>query len=240
MRRGALLLLLCMQPAAAASIALDVGHFLEEPGAISARGRPEFEFNLALAREIEAALKARGHTTRLIGADGKMKELWRRSQAARGTDLLVSVHHDSMQEEFLTAWTHDGVERRYSDLFAGFSLFVSREQAQLKRSLLCASALGAALVRAGFTPSLYHADPVYGENRPFADKANGVHYFDHLAVLRHAAMPALLFEAGVIVNREEEIKLSDNRVRQKIAASVADGIDACMQKDEGRRRSDDK
>ena len=82
-------------------------------------------------------------------------------------------------------------------------------------------------------PALYHADPVFGENRPFADQDNGVHYFDHLAVLRYAIMPALLFEAGVIVNREEESKMRDNNIRKQIAAGVADGVDACLKKDEG-------
>jgi N-acetylmuramoyl-L-alanine amidase len=37
---------------------------------------------------------------------------------------------------------------------------------------------------AGFTPSRYHADPMVGENRAFADEANGVHYFDNRAVLK--------------------------------------------------------
>ena len=68
--RAALLLWMVFQPAAAATIAIDVGHYTEKPGVISARGRPEFEFNLDLAREIESALKARGHATRMIGADG--------------------------------------------------------------------------------------------------------------------------------------------------------------------------
>ena len=228
MRSAALLIVALAQPAGAASIAIDVGHYLEEPGVISARGRLEFEFNLALAREIEAVLKARGHATRLIGADGEMKDLWRRPHAAQGADLLVSVHHDSVREKYLAAWTLDGVERRYSDRFAGYSLFVSRENAGWERGLRCASAIGAALIEEGFKPSLYHADPVFGENRPFADKENGVHYFDHLAVLRHAAMPALLFEAGVIVNREEEIRMNDIKTRKQIATSVADGIDVCL------------
>lgn len=227
-RRSALLLCALAQPAAAASIAIDVGHYLEEPGVISARGRPEFEFNLDLAREIAAALKARGHAARLIGADGKMKEPWRRPRAARGADLLVSAHHDSVRERYLSTWTHDGAERRYSDLFSGFSLFVSRENPDWKQGLRCASAIGAALIKTGFRPSLYHADPAFGENRPFADQGNGVHYFDHLAVLRHARLPALLFEAGVIVNRDEETRMSDDNVRKQIAVSVADGIDACL------------
>lgn len=230
MRRVALLLCMIAQPAAAAVIAIDVGHYFEEPGVISARGRREFEFNLDLAREIAAVLTARGHATRLIGADGGMKDLARRPRAAQGADLFVSVHHDSVREKFLATWVHEGVERRYNDTVSGFSLFVSRENSGLKRSLRCASAIGAALKKADFRPSLYHADPVFGENRPFADKANGVHYFDHLAVLRHAAMPALLFEAGVVVNRDEEAKMRDGNVQKQIAAGVADGIDACLDK----------
>jgi N-acetylmuramoyl-L-alanine amidase len=71
---------------------------------------------------------------------------------------------------------------------------------------------------------------VFGENRPFADKDNGVHYFDRLAVLRHAGMPALLFEAGVVVNRAEEARMSDSKVQKQIAVSVADGIEACLNK----------
>jgi len=228
MRHVALLLCMLAQPVAAAVIAIDVGHYFEEPGVVSARGRPEFEFNLDLAREIEAVLMARGHATRLIGADGRMKDLWRRPRAAQGADLFISVHHDSVRERFLAPWTHDGVQRRHSDSFAGFSLFVSRENAGLKRGLRCASAIGAALKKADFRPSLYHADPVVGENRPFADKDNGVHYFDHLAVLRHAGMPALLFEAGVVVNRAEETRMSDGKVQKQIAVSVADGVEACL------------
>ena len=228
MRRSALLLCALAQPVAAASIAIDVGHYLEEPGAISARGRPEFEFNLNLARAIEAVLKARGHATKLIGADGKMKDLWRRPLEANGSDLFISVHHDSAQEKYLMPWVYEGVERRYSDMFSGYSLFVSRENPDWEKSLRCASAIGAALKSAGFKPSLYHANPILGENRPFADKDNGVHYFEHLAVLRHATMPALLFEAGVIVNRGEEINMSAKNIQKRIAAGIADGIKACL------------
>ena len=49
-----------------------------------------------------------------------------------------------------------------------------------QKSLACASAIGAELRAAGMTPSRYHADPVIGENRPFADELNGVHFYDNL------------------------------------------------------------
>jgi N-acetylmuramoyl-L-alanine amidase len=217
----------------AATIAIDVGHYRAEPGATSARGRPELEFNRDLATQIKSALDALGHQTLVIGADGSMQDLWRRPRAAQDAGFFISVHHDSTQARFQSMWTFEGAEQRYSDRFAGFSLFVSRESRTWRHALLCASAIGAALVKAGFKPSLYHADPVVGENRPFADKANGVHFFDYLAVLRHATMPAVLFEAGVIVNRDEEIRMRDDDVRRQIAASVAGGIDACLRKRDG-------
>ena len=216
--------------ATAASVAIDVGHYLTQPGAISARGVPEFEYNRALALEIAAVLQRAGHETLLIGADGLMEDLARRAPQAKGMDLLISVHHDSTQARYQSAWEYQGVERLYSDRFAGFSLFVSRNNGHFDRSLRCASAIGAALIKTGFIPSRYHADPVLGENRPFADEANGVHYFDNLAVLRTASIPALLFEAGVIVNRDEETRMREPAIRQQIAAGIAAAVGNCLDK----------
>jgi N-acetylmuramoyl-L-alanine amidase len=168
----------------AASIAVDVGHYLAKPGVISARGVTEFEYNLQLAREIEVAIKHAGHRTILIGGDGLSEDLAKRAPRASGMNLFISIHHDSVRPRFLSSWEIDGETLLYSDLFSGFSLFVSRLNSHTELSLKCASAIGAALRSAGFTPSRYHADPIVGENRPFADEANGVHYFDNLAVLK--------------------------------------------------------
>ena len=226
-----LLLLLFLAPAAAvraATVAIDVGHFIEEPGATSARGRPEFEFNRELAVEIENAAKARGLNTRLIGYDGFMSQLMSRTAAAAGTDLFLAVHHDSVQPYLIKTWEYDEVERRYNDDHAGFSLFVSRKNPALKRSIACASAIGEALRSSGFAPSLYHADPIPGENKPFADKVNGVHYYDNLIVLKTARSPAVLLEAGVIVNREEELRMRSEETRERIAGAVARGLQRCL------------
>jgi len=221
-------LLLCASASAhAATVAVDVGHFIEEPGATSARGRPELDFNRDLAVEIESAARRDGLKTMLIGADGFMSQLTRRTAAA-AADFLLSVHHDSVQPHFLEPWEFDRVERPFSDRYSGFSLFVSRKNRSLARSLACASAIGEALRGAGFSPSLYHADPIPGENKPFADRRNGVHYYDNLIVLKTATTPAVLLEAGVIVNRDEELRLQSEEVRRRIAAAVADGLHRCL------------
>ena len=75
---------------------------------MSARGVPEFEYNLQLAREIEEALRQAGHRTLLIGEDGTAASLARRAPRAKGMDLFISVHHDSVQPRFLAAWEYDG------------------------------------------------------------------------------------------------------------------------------------
>ncbi len=122
----------------------------------------------------------------------------------------------------------DGKTRRYSDRFSGFSLFVSRRNPRFAQSLACASALGAALRAASFTPSTHHAEPISGENRPFADRENGVHEFDDLVVLRAATQPAVLFEAGIIVNRADELRLQQPATQARIAAALTEGLKRCL------------
>ncbi len=199
-------------------MAVDVGHYAAEPGVISASGRPEFEYNLELARRVRSELEGLGLRVRLIGERGDYAVLHRRTRDAAGADLFLSIHHDSVRE-----WLLPQAAR-----FSGFSLFVSRGNGHVDSSLACASAIGARLRAAGFTPSRYHADAVLGENRPFADEANGVHYYDNLAVGKTAHMPSVLFEAGVIVNAAEEARMRDPAVQALVARAVAEGTQQCL------------
>ena len=195
-----------------------MGHFNGEPGVISYSGIPEFEFNLRLAFEIKKKMEEDGMRVRMIGERGDMIFLSHRTRVAKGADLFVSIHHDSAR-----AHLHSRREE-----FAGFSLFISRHNPRLEKSLACASAIGAELRAAGMTPSRYHADPVIGENRPFADELNGVHYYDNLGVGKTATMPSVLVEAGVIINRDEEARMNDPAVRARIAQAIATGAARCL------------
>jgi N-acetylmuramoyl-L-alanine amidase len=204
--------------AGAMEVAVDVGHYAAEPGVISASGVPEFEFNLALAVEVREELERLQLKVRMIGERGDYALLHHRTRDAQGADLFVSIHHDSVKQRLLPQ----------ADRFAGFSLFISRFNPSPAKSLACAASMGARMKAGGFTPSRYHADPVLGEARPFADEENGVHYYDNLAVARTAGMAAVLVEAGVIVNRGEEARMRDPQVRKRIARALAQGAAECL------------
>ena len=222
------LLLSAELSSAGPSIAVDIGHSSVSPGAVSARGRGEFYFNRDLAVHVAEALEDKRFEVRLINLDGAETGLETRTAKAVGADLFLSVHHDSAQPRYLKAWTFKDERLNYSDRFAGFSLFVSRKNPDPARSLACATAIGVDLRASGFAPSLHHAEPIEGENRALADAANGIYYYDDLVVLRSATQPAVLLEAGIIVNRDEEALLNRIDVQQSISRAVTQGLMQCL------------
>jgi N-acetylmuramoyl-L-alanine amidase len=213
-----LLLYLLTIPASAAEVALDVGHSRRNPGVISASGIPEWELNRQLAAEVAGHLQQLGVDYRLIGADGKMEVLAERTALAEKDALFISLHHDSVQPEWL----------KQVDRYSGYSLFVSRKNRKIEESLACARKIGDRLLATGFHPSRYHAAPVKGENRPFADQRRGIHYYDGLAVLRTAQQPAVLIEAGVVVNLQDEIHITGKEGRSRIAEAIAQAVSECL------------
>jgi N-acetylmuramoyl-L-alanine amidase len=209
-------------------IVLDVGHGLDEPGAISARGKPEFAFNLALAHSLAAALTRAGAWPKLIndrGARISLAERVRLIEQAK-PQVVLSIHHDSVQPQYLERWVHQGRSLDFSDRFAGFSLFVSRRAPAAAASERLAGKLGEALVSRGLTPSLHHAEPIPGENRPLLDARHGVLAFDGLAVLKGSRVPAVLIEAGIIKNPAEEAVVETPRFRTRFAEAVVEAIAA--------------
>lgn len=208
---------------AAPRVAVDIGHTLADPGAFSARGRSEFAFNRELGGQLALALRARGLDVLEINFSGTIASLAARPEAARGSDFFIAIHHDSISPEYLQFWDWDGYEASYTTLKRGFGIFVSRRNPALAASLRCASLLGAALRRDGFVPTPWH-----GRKHQPADGENGVWYYDNLVVLHKATFPALLFEAGVIKHREEELELLEAEVQQRIAAALAAGLATCL------------
>ena len=113
---------------------MDVGHTAEAPGATSARGFKEYDFNLRLAKEIEQKLIEAGFgKTMLLVTEGRaMKGLVKRVTVANNADadLFLSIHHNSVPNHFLEKWEHEGQERSFSDRFKGHSIFISKNNAE--------------------------------------------------------------------------------------------------------------
>jgi N-acetylmuramoyl-L-alanine amidase len=220
-------------------IALDVGHTPEAPGATSARGVKEHVFNLQLARRIQNELMDGGFirtTLIIVHGSGREQLAMRTGQAnAAVVDLLLSIHHDDVQDAYHQVWTHQGAPHIFSDRFSGYSLFVSRNNRHYDESLLFAKLLGAELAARGMHFSTHHAELVRGEGRQIVDATMGVYRYDQLFVLRFSASPAVLMEAGIIVNRKDELVLASPEGQGHISAAVLAALNAyCPALDAGR------
>lgn len=202
---------------------IDVGHSPARAGATSARGAKEHDFNKALAETVLLRLREAGFpNARLLDDTGRDLSPAQRARlaGAAGAALLLSIHHDAAQPRYLEEWLVDGKKRKYCDRFQGFSLFCSYKNPAAEQSLALAKDLGARLVAAGLTPTLHHAEPIPGENRELLDPAAGVYRFDDLMILKNAPMPAVLLEAGVILNRQEELDCLRPERRELVAKAV--------------------
>jgi N-acetylmuramoyl-L-alanine amidase len=218
-------------------IALDVGHVARQPGKhckrlmrcawgeTSARGVPEYDFNLELAQQIKDELVRAGfHSTYLMttqseGTAGLQERVdWAQRMKA---DIFISVHHDGVRDRFLKRWVYKGENQSYFDDSQGFSLHVSPRNIRYAESLGLARLLADQLMRSGlrFTRIHERGNPA-GAGAPFADSTRGIYQREGLLVLSRAKMPAVLLEAGVIVNRDEELVVSTPAYRSIITSAI--------------------
>jgi N-acetylmuramoyl-L-alanine amidase len=210
---------------------IDVGHTQALGGATSARGIYEYEFNLRLAKQVAHKLTAAGFekTVLLITSEAPHAGLFQRSSRANamGADLFLSIHHDSVPDPMLEKWTYDGVEHTYNDRFPGHSIFISNDNPQSGRSLEFASLLGAQLKSRGLKYTPHYTERFMGHRRrEIVDAANGVYRYDQLIVLRSTHMPAVLLEAGSIINRKEELELAKPERVALVADAALDAVES--------------
>jgi N-acetylmuramoyl-L-alanine amidase len=206
-------------------IVLDVGHTAESEGAISARHIAEFIFNLRLARRIEERLKAEGFAeTRLLVTGGKARpSLAKRVAAANNlhADLFLSVHHDSVPDSLLENWEFEGKKSHFSDRFSGYSVFVSRNNPDFETSLSFAELVAKEMKAQGLQYARQYTLPIMGRyQHPLLNKETGVYSYDKLIVLKSTRMPAVLLEAGSIINRDEELKMDSPERRDTVSSAV--------------------
>jgi N-acetylmuramoyl-L-alanine amidase len=210
-------------------IVLDVGHTAASEGATSARNVAEFVFNLRLARRVEEKLKSEGFAeTRLLVTEGKAKpSLVKRVAAANdmNANLLLSIHHDSVPDALLENWEFEGKKSHFSDRFSGYSVFVSRGNPDFRTSLAFAELVAREMKAQGLPYARQYTQAIMGRYRhPLLNQETGVYSYDELVVLRTTRMPAVLLEAGSIINRDEELKMGSPERQDIISSAVAAAV----------------
>jgi N-acetylmuramoyl-L-alanine amidase len=208
---------------------VDVGHTLDKFGATSARGAHEYDFNLRLAKLIEKDLidAGFGKTVLLITTEPPQRGLYMRAAKANSipADLFLSIHHDSVPDPLLQKWEYEGQQRSFNDRFKGHSIFVSIDNGDYKGSLLFGKLLGNQMKARGLQYTPHYTEKFMGHRRrQLVDAEAGVYRYDQLIVLKDTHMPAVLLEAGSIINRDEELALGTPERQAPISAAVTDAV----------------
>jgi N-acetylmuramoyl-L-alanine amidase len=204
----------CMR--SAFHVIVDVGHTAGVPGADSARGAPEYGFNLQLGDAIKQALVEAGFdkTVRMITTTAPFHGLFERAARANST-----------RADLFETWQFDGKENHFSDRFSGYALFVSNDNGDRRGSLAFGHLLGQELQKRGLHYTPHYTLPLMGRYRhELLDSEAGVYRYDQLIVLRNTHMPAVLLEAGSIVNRKEELELGTPERRALVAKAVVAAV----------------
>jgi N-acetylmuramoyl-L-alanine amidase len=211
-------------------VLVDVGHTNDAGGALSARGTFEYVFNLRLAAQIEQSLIDAGFDKAMLMVSTQRPNtgLFTRVALANrlNPDLLLSIHHDAVPDRMLANWEFEGAKHQYCDRFPGHSIFISRDNRDYGGSLLFGQMLGRCLKARGLQYTPHYVEKFMGSRRRIlVDAQAGVYRYDQLILLRHTQMPAVLLEAGSIVNRDEEVALASPERRELISAAATEAVE---------------
>jgi len=211
-------------------VVVDVGHTVDVPGATSARGIAEYAFNLQLARDTNQGLLDAGfqQTVLLVTATAPWRGLVERAARANSmhANLFIAIHHDSVPDNLKQNWEYAGLKNQFNDNYPGYAIFISNENADPAGSLQFGSLLGRELEGRGLHYTPHYTLALMGHRRRIlVDAEAGVYRYDQLIVLRQTRMPAVLLEAGSIVNRQEEVELGTPQRRSLTSAAIVAAVE---------------
>lgn len=194
------------------SICLDPGHGGRDPG-LSAGSHQEKKYTLLLAQELQKQLAQAGFKVAMTRNRDSTLDLPDRPAIAgkHGADLFVSLHFNSTGESRASVHgvevyclTPAGAPSSNSGGEGGASGASPGNRCNDKNMFLA-----------------YHMQKALVRDLDALDR--GVHRARY-AVLRDAAMPAVLIEAGFMSHPEEGKKIFDAGYRKQIARAVLEGI----------------
>ena len=212
-------------------VVLDPGHGGRDPGA-KGEASAEKDLTLAFARELRDVLAERGRVrVAMTRDDDTYLTLDQRAEIARklGASAYLSLHIDSAPNPLARGATiyslsdvaSDAEAARLADKENSAGEGLSSEPDGSVRGMLSdlalreqmneSATLAERLVRKSAGRFLLRPEP---------------HRFADFRVLRHAEVPAVLFEAGYISNTEDEALLMQPEKRAQIVLALAQAIEA--------------
>lgn len=221
-------------------IVIDPGHGGQDPGALGAGGHKEKNVTLAAAQELKKQLEDTGrYTVHLTRDKDVFIKLPDRVKIGRrlGADLFISLHADSIDKPnvhgasiyTLSNTASDAqtaklaARENRADLIAGVDL--SHEDKEVADILIDLA------MRDTMNQSKFFANTVVQKAGAHGiDLLDRPHRFAGFAVLKAADIPSVLIEMGFMSNKKEVSQLTSPAYRQKIARSIAAGIDVYFAK----------
>ncbi len=215
------------------TVLLDPGHTPKKGGATSLRGIKEVIYNDHLVSLLADTLTAHGIRVLLTRQPGEDLSLLDRVAISKKSQAqcFIALHHDAAQSKYLVKVDSGGVGA-FSTIqpIRGYSVFVSQKNIQYQKSLTLAQSIARALLNLGRKPTMHHAEPIHGENRPLLDSTLGIYQFDDLIVLARNTVPAVLIEFGVLVDSTDEAYVSDSKNQARFAQATCLAIEDFFQK----------
>lgn len=212
-------------------VVIDPGHGGRDPGATSASGDvTEKALTLALARELRDLLVDRGRVRVAMTRDSDaFLTLDQRAAIARrvGAGLFLSIHMDSAPNPLARGASVYSLADVASDEAA--ARFAASENEKAGVGAGGGGSVEAMLLDLGerlqMSASADLAERLVRKTSGRIGLRPQPHRFASFHVLRRAAAPAVLFEAGYVSNSEDERLLRSPEYRRKMALALAQAVE---------------
>ena len=212
-------------------VVIDAGHGGRDPGARSVSGEiAEKDLTLSLARELRDDLVKRGRVrVAMTRDDDRYLTLDDRAAVARRLNaaLFISLHIDSAPNPLARGASVYSLSDIASDAEAARFAAAENRGAAADGAIGSVQAILSDLaIRAQMSASADLAARLVNKSAGRFELRPEPHRFASFHVLRRAATPAVLFEAGYISNTDDEALLRTPEHRSAIALALAQAIEA--------------
>lgn len=191
-------------------------------GATSCTGVKEHVYNDGILERLEKECTTVNYVTIPAKLDIPLTSRPELAERA-GADALLSIHHDSIQQSDLDAMKDVPAGDPSWRRFSGFSLWIA-ETDHYQASLKLASVIADQLIAMGLHPSLYHASGIPGEGRKLVDEKRGI-YSRKLFVTGNSTVPAVLIEAGYLINPTDEAEMANELFRKHFTRALNKAVE---------------